>query len=398
MFAVFNRFDRRFEEAARDLGATPWQAFRHVVLPLIAPSLVGIALFGFTLSWDEVARSSQAFGGDQNTLPLELTGLTTTVTNPEIYALGTVTTGRVVRGDRGLAAADPGAAPAPGTPRAAARRMTADGDPRRQSQHHGVDDGRHRARRRGGGRSGDAHHRGESGTGPESIEGYYDEALAVPGLLARDRQGRGARRGRARHRVLRRHRARRRRALARAPVVGIGEAAFHVASLIAGRFSVVTTLGRSFPPSRRTSFATVSPRAARGCGPPRCPCSRSRTATADACARIDAEIAAAMRDDRAEAIVLGCAGMADFAASWRCATACPSSTASPPRWCSSSGSCGSGSGRRRRRLCRAPAQADADPDGPRAGRMTYPRDLVGYGRRRRPRTGPAGRGSRSRSC
>jgi len=93
MFAVFNRFDRRYEEAARDLGATPWQAFRHVVLPLIAPSLVGIALFGFTLSWDEAARSSQALGGDQNTLPLELTGLTTTVTNPEIYALGTLTTG-----------------------------------------------------------------------------------------------------------------------------------------------------------------------------------------------------------------------------------------------------------------------------------------------------------------
>jgi putative spermidine/putrescine transport system permease protein len=92
MFAVFNRFDPRYEEAARDLGATPWQTFRHVVLPLIAPSLVGIGLFGFTLSWDEAARSSQAFGSDQNTLPLELTGLTTTVTNPEIYALGAVTT------------------------------------------------------------------------------------------------------------------------------------------------------------------------------------------------------------------------------------------------------------------------------------------------------------------
>ncbi len=92
MFAVFNRFDPRYEEAARDLGATPPQTFRHVVLPLIAPSLIGIGLFGFTLSWDEAARSSQAFGSDQNTLPLELTGLTTTVTNPEIYALGTVTT------------------------------------------------------------------------------------------------------------------------------------------------------------------------------------------------------------------------------------------------------------------------------------------------------------------
>jgi putative spermidine/putrescine transport system permease protein len=92
MFAIFNRFDGRLEEAARDLGATPWQSFRFVVLPIILPSVIGIALFGFTLSWDELARSSQAIGS-VNTLPLELQGLTTTVTNPDIYALGTVTTG-----------------------------------------------------------------------------------------------------------------------------------------------------------------------------------------------------------------------------------------------------------------------------------------------------------------
>jgi putative spermidine/putrescine transport system permease protein len=91
MFAIFNRFDHRLEEAARDLGASPWQVFRHVVLPLILPSVVGIGLFGFTLSWDELARSSQAIGS-VNTLPLELQGLTTTVTKPDIYALGTLTT------------------------------------------------------------------------------------------------------------------------------------------------------------------------------------------------------------------------------------------------------------------------------------------------------------------
>lgn len=91
MFAIFNRFNPAYEEAARDLGATPWQRFVHVVLPLIGPSLVGVGMFGFTLSWDEIARSSQAMG-DLNTLPLELQGLTTTVTTPVIYALGTVTT------------------------------------------------------------------------------------------------------------------------------------------------------------------------------------------------------------------------------------------------------------------------------------------------------------------
>ncbi len=91
MFAVFNRFNPAYEEAAHDLGATPWQSFRHVVLPLTLPSLVGVGMFGFTLSWDEIARSSQAIG-DVNTLPLELQGLTTTVTTPSIYALGTLTT------------------------------------------------------------------------------------------------------------------------------------------------------------------------------------------------------------------------------------------------------------------------------------------------------------------
>jgi len=91
MFAVFNRFSPAYEEAARDQGATPWQAFAHVVLPMIAPSVIGVGMFGFTLSWDEIARSSQAIG-DLNTLPLELQGLTTTVTDPAIYALGTVTT------------------------------------------------------------------------------------------------------------------------------------------------------------------------------------------------------------------------------------------------------------------------------------------------------------------
>ncbi|SES34128.1 putative spermidine/putrescine transport system permease protein [Tranquillimonas rosea] len=91
MFAVFNRFDPSYEEAARDLGASRWQTFVHVTLPIIAPFLIGVAVFGFTLSWDELARSSQVMGSD-NTLPMQLAALTTTVTTPEIYALGTTTT------------------------------------------------------------------------------------------------------------------------------------------------------------------------------------------------------------------------------------------------------------------------------------------------------------------
>ena len=92
MFAVFNRFDRAWEEAARDLGASPGQVFRQVVLPIIAPGVVGIALFGFSLSYDEFARTMLT-AGSTNTLPLEIVGMTTNVTTPVLYALGSVTTG-----------------------------------------------------------------------------------------------------------------------------------------------------------------------------------------------------------------------------------------------------------------------------------------------------------------
>jgi putative spermidine/putrescine transport system permease protein len=91
MFAVFNRFDTSYEEAARDLGANAWQVIRHVVLPIIAPSLIGVALFGFTLSYDEFARTLLT-AGSYNTLPLEIFGMTTNVTTPVLFALGTLTT------------------------------------------------------------------------------------------------------------------------------------------------------------------------------------------------------------------------------------------------------------------------------------------------------------------
>jgi putative spermidine/putrescine transport system permease protein len=91
MFAVFNRFNKAYEEAARDLGATAWQTVRFVVLPIIGPSLIGVALFGFTLSYDEFARTLLA-AGSYNTLPLEIFGMTTNVTSPVLYALGTLTT------------------------------------------------------------------------------------------------------------------------------------------------------------------------------------------------------------------------------------------------------------------------------------------------------------------
>lgn len=91
MFAVFSRFDRAYEEAARDLGATSWQIFRWVVVPILFPGMIAVALFGFTLSYDEFPRTLLTSGA-ANTLPMEIWGMTTNVTSPALYALGTVTT------------------------------------------------------------------------------------------------------------------------------------------------------------------------------------------------------------------------------------------------------------------------------------------------------------------
>jgi putative spermidine/putrescine transport system permease protein len=91
MFSVFSRFDRRLEEAARDLGANSVRTIVEVMIPILLPSLIGVAVLGFTLSYDEFSRSLLTMGA-RNTLPLELFAMTTNVTTPAIYALGTVTT------------------------------------------------------------------------------------------------------------------------------------------------------------------------------------------------------------------------------------------------------------------------------------------------------------------
>lgn len=90
MFAVLNRFDSSWEEAARDAGATPWQTLRYVTVPILFPGLIAVALFGFTLSYDEMPRSLLTVGG-RNTLPIEISNMTTNVTTPALYAIGTVT-------------------------------------------------------------------------------------------------------------------------------------------------------------------------------------------------------------------------------------------------------------------------------------------------------------------
>lgn len=149
--------------------------------------------------------------------------------------------------------------------------------------------------------------------GPVSIEGYYDEAFSVPGMLARIAEA--EKRGVAGHIIacFDDTGLDAARSLASAPVIGIGEAAFHAASLIAGKFSVITTLGRSIPAiehnlvryglSARCAKVRASEVAVLSLEDPK----------SDACSKISAEIELAKTHDRAEAIVLGCAGMADLA-------------------------------------------------------------------------------------
>ena len=93
MVAVWNRYDRRVEEASRDLGASSFRTFREVTLPLIWTGIFGAFLFGFTLSWNEYDRTAALISSGKLTLPLQIFSLTVgAVIRPDLYALGTATT------------------------------------------------------------------------------------------------------------------------------------------------------------------------------------------------------------------------------------------------------------------------------------------------------------------
>jgi putative spermidine/putrescine transport system permease protein len=91
MFIILGRMDPSFEEAATDLGATSRQRFQYVILPLILPGVIGIAMAGFTSSYEEAARAGLNIGTG-NTMPMELTGLLGAATTPVMFAVGTLTT------------------------------------------------------------------------------------------------------------------------------------------------------------------------------------------------------------------------------------------------------------------------------------------------------------------
>lgn len=148
--------------------------------------------------------------------------------------------------------------------------------------------------------------------GPASIEGYLDVATCIPGLLAEvkrhsdvdaiviacfDDTGLDAV-----------------RCLVDVPVIGIGEAAYHAASMISAKFSVITTLSRSVTGlEANLSRYGLGARCARvrATDIPVLKLEEGDAATTD---KIRHEIQLAITEDKAEAIVLGCAGMADLMA------------------------------------------------------------------------------------
>ncbi|OAP40098.1 Asp/Glu/hydantoin racemase [Sinorhizobium glycinis] len=150
-----------------------------------------------------------------------------------------------------------------------------------------------------------------SKSGPASIEGHYDGAIAVPGLLAEIRKGEAAGADAAIIACFDDTGLEAARALAAIPVVGLCESAAMTAALIAQRFTVVTTLERS-----RVLLENLVRRYGMG--------DRAKVRAADipvleledaasgALGKLRGQIERALDEDGAEAIVLGCAGMADL--------------------------------------------------------------------------------------
>jgi spermidine/putrescine transport system permease protein len=82
-------FDRHLEEAAMDLGATPWTTFRKVTLPLIAPGILSAALIAFALSVDDFVIT-YFNAGSETTFPLFVWGSARVAVPPQINVIGSM--------------------------------------------------------------------------------------------------------------------------------------------------------------------------------------------------------------------------------------------------------------------------------------------------------------------
>ena len=82
--------DPRLEEAARDLGASAWGAFRYVTLPLILPAVFAGAMIAFALSFDDLVITSFNTGVGSTTLPVEIYSAIKFGVTPQINAISTI--------------------------------------------------------------------------------------------------------------------------------------------------------------------------------------------------------------------------------------------------------------------------------------------------------------------
>ncbi len=150
--------------------------------------------------------------------------------------------------------------------------------------------------------------------GPISIEGYYDEVFSIPGLLEEVRKGEASGCQGTVIACFDDTGLDAARCIASGPVVGICEAAMHIASLLSNSFSIVTTLKRSIPALEELTVKYGMSRKCHRIRAAEVPVLELENPDSEATKLIRVEIQKALDDDRSEAIVLGCAGMVDLAA------------------------------------------------------------------------------------
>jgi spermidine/putrescine transport system permease protein len=90
ILARLRTMDNTFEEAAQDLGATPFEAFWHVTLPMLKPGIIAAALLAFTTSLDDYVITSLVAGVDSETLPMIIYGMARRGVNPAVNAISTI--------------------------------------------------------------------------------------------------------------------------------------------------------------------------------------------------------------------------------------------------------------------------------------------------------------------
>lgn len=87
VIARLRTMDGQLEEAALDLGANEWQAFRHVTLPVILPGVIAAALLAFTVSFDDYVITSLVAGVNSETLPMVIYAIARRGVNPVVNAI-----------------------------------------------------------------------------------------------------------------------------------------------------------------------------------------------------------------------------------------------------------------------------------------------------------------------